>query len=61
MLVMVAASLKRGDPARNVNWARVVERLPELRTLSVRRPQQRYQDGLRSIVAELATRDGAGK
>jgi hypothetical protein len=58
MLVMVAASLKHGDPARNVNWARVVERLPELRTLSVRRLQQRYQDGLRAIMAELAAREG---
>lgn len=58
MLVMIAASGKRGDPARNVNWARVVERLPELQTLSVRRLQQRYQDGLRAIVAELAAREG---
>ncbi len=57
MLVMTAASLKRGDPARNVNWGRVVERLPELRTLSVRRLQQRYQDGLRAIVSELVRRD----
>jgi hypothetical protein len=58
MLVMVAASLKRGDVARNVNWARVVERLPDLKPLSVRRLQQRYQDGLRAIVAELLSREG---
>lgn len=58
MLVMTAASLKRGDPARNVNWARVVERLPELKALSVRTLQTRYQDGLRAIVAELAGREG---
>lgn len=61
MLLMVAASLKRGDVARNVNWTRVMERLPELRTLSVRRLQQRYTDGLRAIVAELATREGEGR
>jgi hypothetical protein len=60
MLVMVAASLKRGDVARNVNWARVVERLPDLKPLSVRRLQQRYQDGLRAIVAELVSREGGG-
>lgn len=57
MLLMVAASLKRGDVARNVNWSRVVERLPELKPLSVRRLQQRYADGLRAIVAELLRRE----
>lgn len=52
-LLRVAAQTKRGDRERNVNWPRVLERVPELRGLEQRTLQERYDRALRWIVAEL--------
>jgi len=52
-LLSTAATTKRGDPARNVNWDRVRRALPETHGLSVRTLQRRYEGGLRAIVGAM--------
>lgn len=58
-LLTAAALTKRGDAARQVSWARVLISMPELTVYSKRTLQRRYEDAVRTIVAELAA--GGGK
>ncbi len=53
-LLSTAATTKRGDPSRNVNWDRVRRALPETHGLSVRTLQRRYESGLRTIAGGMA-------
>ena len=55
-LLTIGAQSKRGDVSRNINWMRLRAAFPELENLSVRTMKQRYQDALRTIVAELAVK-----
>jgi hypothetical protein len=52
-LLHVAALSKRGDRERRVGWERVRSRLPEVRDTPMRTLQDRYDQALRTLVAEL--------
>jgi hypothetical protein len=52
-LLSTAASTKRGDLDRNINWSRVKQMLPRLVGLDPRTLQRRYEKALTTIVAEL--------
>ena len=54
--LIVAAMTKRGDRERRVQWERVTSRLPQLRHCPLRTLRDRYDQALRSIVAELTLR-----
>lgn len=55
-LLTVAAMTKRGDRKRGISWERVTDRLPQFRGVSLRTLRDRYDQGLRNIVAELTLR-----
>lgn len=55
-LVNLAALSKRGDRERRINWERVFSRLPHLRSAPLRTLRDRYDQGLRNIVAEMTIR-----
>lgn len=55
-LVNLAALSKRGDRQRRINWERVFSRMPHLRACPLRTLRDRYDQGLRNIVAEMTVR-----
>lgn len=52
-ILTLGAQYKRGDMARNIGWARIRERNPELKDYSARYLARRYHEALRTLVAEL--------
>lgn len=49
----LAAMSKRGDRSRRINWERVFGRMKHLRDTKMRTLQDRYDQALRRIVAEM--------
>lgn len=52
-LLVVAATSKRGDAGRRMNWMLVRLKLPEFSQMPVRTLKWRYREALRIIVSEL--------
>jgi hypothetical protein len=52
-LLVVGATSKRGQVARQINWIRIREGMKELDGMSERTLRHRYQEALRIIVSEL--------
>jgi hypothetical protein len=52
-LLVVGATLKRGDAGRQISWRRICKGMPELEGISLTRLNARYQEALRIIVNEL--------
>lgn len=55
-LLSEGAISKRGDMANHIKWSRIRKKLPEFGNYSVRTLQRRYEQALRTIVAELSIR-----